>query len=154
MIWNNDKDTLSYRQTETKIPTDPTKRIVLRQTASFFDPLGLLSPLTMPAIPFFSRLWDHNYKWDDKLSLEHAEEWKIHHLNLKEGSLLKIPRHHSFDSAMKTQMINLNVFTDASLKAGGASAYLQQGSQVVLVGSNFKLTAKVSETQLQSQKEN
>nr|CAD2156491.1 unnamed protein product [Meloidogyne enterolobii] len=53
-----------------------TKRIVLRQLASMFDPLGLASPSLLSAKLFFQSLWTKENKWDDKISNENAIKWK------------------------------------------------------------------------------
>jgi hypothetical protein len=48
--------------------TTPTKRSVLRATASIYDPLGLLSPVIIQCKILLSQLWQIKVNWDDQLT--------------------------------------------------------------------------------------
>jgi hypothetical protein len=52
-----------------------TKRTVLSQLTSVFDPLGLASPALLEAKLFVSRLWDLELGWDDPIPDFTACEW-------------------------------------------------------------------------------
>ena len=74
-------DTLIFRfdqliELACKLP--PTKRNVLRLTASIFDPLGIISPVIMQMKLLFQSLCSRNYGWDTPLSEEHLnvfQQW-------------------------------------------------------------------------------
>uniref|UniRef100_A0A915D8U5 Uncharacterized protein n=1 Tax=Ditylenchus dipsaci TaxID=166011 RepID=A0A915D8U5_9BILA len=59
-----------------------TKRVVLSTIASFFDPLGLLTPTLLPAKSFLQDLWLSKIDWDEKvpedlckkMARDHAEK--------------------------------------------------------------------------------
>ena len=42
-----------------------TKRVVLKQIASVYDPLGLYSPVTLKGKLFLQTLWNQKFSWDD-----------------------------------------------------------------------------------------
>jgi len=44
------------------------KREVLRESCKVFDPLGLLSPVTIRAKTFMQSLWQRNVEWDEPLA--------------------------------------------------------------------------------------
>ncbi|KIH66243.1 hypothetical protein ANCDUO_03426 [Ancylostoma duodenale] len=44
-----------------------TKRTVLSQLASIYDPMGWLAPLLIGMNLFFQKLWIKNYDWDQPL---------------------------------------------------------------------------------------
>jgi hypothetical protein len=141
MLWDTTTDMMTYKAPSMRQNQGhTTKRTILQATASFFDPLGFLSPLIMPAVHLLALLWEQDYDWDKPISTEHATTW-LHistqlHLAVEE---IKIPRWHSFE---RDQPINLHVFTDASNMSGGANAYLQQGNHTTLVAVKFKMPAK------------
>ena len=138
MVWELQDDTLKY-----KVPDTPqgvvSKRKILKFTASHFDPLGLQSGISVNGVDLLSKLWDHNYSWDEPLKPEHQEMWQKVKEDYNIASKIKIPRCHNFDP---TKEINLHVMTDASLKAGACHAYLQQFQETALVGAKFKLPQK------------
>ena len=60
--WDTQNDTMSLTS-KFPIPvatTLVTKREVLRESSKVFDPLGLLSPVTIKARVFMQTLWQHN----------------------------------------------------------------------------------------------
>ena len=46
----------------------PTKRNILKKTATLFDPLGFLSPLIIRAKMIMQKMWIAGTDWDDVLS--------------------------------------------------------------------------------------
>ena len=67
--WNTQTDVLSLT-TKSPLPTATslvTKRDVLRESSKVYDPLGLLSPVTIKAKIFIQTLWQHNVEWDEPL---------------------------------------------------------------------------------------
>jgi hypothetical protein len=141
IMWNTTTDVLAYKNpTIRQNHAAPKKRTILQVTASYFDPLGLLSPLIMPAVYLLSLLWEQDYDWDTPVSKEHVAAWLHINAQLRQAvNEIKIPRWHSLQH---NQPMNLHVFTDASNMSGGANAYLQQGAHTTLVAVKFKLPAK------------
>ena len=55
--------------------TASTKRGVLANTASIFDPLGLLSPAVIAYKIFLQKLWQDKLQWDKLLPAHLQQEW-------------------------------------------------------------------------------
>jgi hypothetical protein len=70
--WNSKVDTLKLQ--EKRPLTDPnenvvsiTKRDLLRASSKIYDPLGLITPITIRAKIFLQELWELKYAWDEPL---------------------------------------------------------------------------------------
>ena len=95
-----------------------SKRNALALISSLFDPLGLLSPLSIRGIIFMQSLWKLKVNWDEPLS-----EVYIKALT----DILREFQHASeftFPSRVIFEVSELHVFVDASSKAYGAVAYV------------------------------
>ena len=64
---------LTLEGIESLNPSSLTRRILLRVTNGIFDPLGLLSPLTILAKIWMKNV--HKLPWDEKLTSEDGEKW-------------------------------------------------------------------------------
>jgi len=131
VYWDTKNDQLflsPYTATAT-LPTT-TKREVLRWSSGIFDPLGFISPVTIRAKLFLQQLWQTHIEWDSPLSTDLSTEWNTIAANITSATMLLFP--HKFTASIpppKDAATNLHVFADASLKAYGAVAYLQQDQQ-------------------------
>ena len=68
------------RQIASPIPNTPhvlTRRIILSQTNSIYNPLGLAGPFTVRAKISLRRLWMHEKElgWDDPIPEENNKDW-------------------------------------------------------------------------------
>ena len=123
LLWNVKFDVLS-------IPTKKfidmqmatTKREVLIAIASIFDPLGLLTPATLPMKLFLRELWDRKMDWDDKLSFKEMQRWKVIINKLKKIDQIEAPR---FVGPIIQENYQLLAFCDASEKAHATTIYLR-----------------------------
>ncbi|XP_033099500.1 uncharacterized protein LOC117103114 [Anneissia japonica] len=52
-----------------------TKRKCLSATNAIYDPLGLLSPVTVKAKILLRRLWGKKLEWDDQLDVKDCADW-------------------------------------------------------------------------------
>ncbi|CAB3979520.1 Hypothetical predicted protein [Paramuricea clavata] len=52
-----------------------TKRDVLRASSKIYDPLGLITPITIRAKIFLQELWELKYAWDEPLPKPLIEKW-------------------------------------------------------------------------------
>ncbi|KAK6023881.1 hypothetical protein OSTOST_10319 [Ostertagia ostertagi] len=75
--WNHSTDTLSIL-CKLNYEPNPTKRKVLQSAHSTFDPLGLLTPLLLPAKIFLQDQfsWKHKRNWDEPLPETNNNTWK------------------------------------------------------------------------------
>jgi len=88
----------------------PTKRSVLRSTASIYDPLGLLSPIITQCKIFMQQLWQLKVNWDDPLNTMVKEHWQEKTDLIEKGSVSK-----------KSSLLSLNPFLDGNqlIRVGG-----------------------------------
>ena len=98
-----------------------------------FDPLGLLSPVTVRAKIFMQSLWQRNIDWDEPLSDEDQQKWLTIAGNIQEARSLQIPRRYFPTVRVSEQPDRLHVFADASLTAYGAVAFLCSGNSTSFV---------------------
>ena len=130
--WNVEDDTLSFTKHEVGDTSEniTTKRDVLKQSSKIYDPLGIISPVTVKAKMFIQGLWKQGLDWDEKLSPELMEQWTKISDDTKEAVSLKIQRKYIPGNQSNT---TLHIFTDASAKAYGACAYIVAGNQSSLI---------------------
>ncbi|TKR62670.1 hypothetical protein L596_026596 [Steinernema carpocapsae] len=131
--WNTLDDTLEMK-CEFLPEEQITKRMILKQHAKNFDPLGFLIPLTINSKRFIQNLWKKNYTWDSPLDEEDKQAW----LKLKQDLhdfRMKIPR----NCRGSTKKATIVIFSDASKVAQAACAYLltDQGCHLIFARSKI-----------------
>ena len=133
--WNTQNETISLLS-KFPIPvatTLVTKREVLRESSKVFDPLGLLSPVTIKAKVFMQTLWQHNVDWDEPLCEGDQQEWLDIARDIQEAMSLTIPRQYiPYNNPMKG-LSELHIFADASPIAYGAVAFLCMGRETSFI---------------------
>ena len=98
-----------------------TRRVILSRAAAIsYDPLGILSPVTVRAKMIVQRCWGPHTDWDSPVSGEITEEWKTFEKELKGSPILRIPRHVGGKGE-----IAIFGFSDASVKAFAATVYVR-----------------------------
>ncbi|KAK6016282.1 Pao retrotransposon peptidase [Ostertagia ostertagi] len=102
-----------------------TKRKVLKEIASIYDPLGFLAPTTLLGKRFLQSLWIMNQGWDDLLSSEQQSQW-IKIMESWNTPALTFNRQFFPDSDDSSATHDLHVFVDASAHAYCAVAYIVQ----------------------------
>ena len=116
MHWDQNKDVSSVLVPE---KTDKTKRGILRFLASTFDPLGIISPVTLYRKILYRESCDLKIGWDKPITNDLLKKWSKRTSQLPE----KIEVLRSITSYEETiQEIDLHVFGDAS--KDGVSAVL------------------------------
>lgn len=119
MLWKPASDTFSFKVSLS--PNDHcTKRAVLSHIARFFDPLGLMGPVTTKAKIFLQHLWSLKVNWDDMLPDDVINDWKKIVLALPSIESMELPRHIDCEGK-----VVLHGFADASSVAYGCVIYLQ-----------------------------
>ena len=97
-----------------------SKRNALALTSSLFDPLGLLSPLSIRGRIFIQSLWKLKINWDEPLTEEHIKALTDILREFQHASDFTFP--HRVGLIFKVS--ELHAFVDASSKAYGAVAYV------------------------------
>ena len=99
-----------------------TKRGVLSQVSSVFDPLGVLAPFLLPAKCLIQSLWRKKRDWDEPLDGDDKVVWENWLADLSSMRVLELPRCLCSDDLQEAQ-VELHVFGDASEKGFGAVCY-------------------------------
>lgn len=68
--WNAVKDTFRIKVSVATVSEVATKQQSLFEAAKMFDPLRLLSPITMSIKIIFQEIWMNGIAWDDRLSTD------------------------------------------------------------------------------------
>jgi len=123
MYWNQDIDAYQYTIRPFDENTRITKRVILSEIASVFDPLGLISPVIIKFKIIMQQLWQLNTSWDAVLPSNIEKEWKDNHYKLSDLNLLVINRSLIGDGEIAD--IQLHGFSDASVTAYGTCLYLR-----------------------------
>ncbi|KAK6762412.1 hypothetical protein RB195_023216 [Necator americanus] len=126
IAWDASRDRLGMRTSFPYVEV-VTKRLVARQIASIYDPLGWLVPLLTPTKHFQQQLWKEKFAWDTQLPEPFSKQWKSIASNA-DGFEAIFPRRFSTDS----EQIKLAIFADASDTAMATCAYLFDNTSLVM----------------------
>ena len=112
-----------------------TKRKLLSQVSSYFDPLGLLAPLIIRGKLLIQEAWTLELEWDAPLPQTLRDSWLEIKQDFQSISTIDFPR----SVASEKVPHQLHVFCDASSKAYGAVAYLKSAQDSHIVMSKAKV---------------
>lgn len=123
--WNTSTDCLSFRwraDLDDLLKRDqmPTKRLVLRLGMSIFDPLGLISHITVLPRIILRDVWRTNTAWDDQIGEECRQRWDDWKSCIERLDRIQVPRYYG---ALEDQ-VDIHIFVDGSESAIGAAAYV------------------------------
>ncbi|XP_068223879.1 uncharacterized protein [Palaemon carinicauda] len=114
------------------VPQYLTRRMLLSQIASQYDPLGLVCPVTLRAKLMMRQLISRtegiegkvsHYDWDSAVSTDIRNEWLSYFQMLFELQSLSFPRCVKVEGTIGKPM--LVIFSDGSSSAYGACAYVR-----------------------------
>ncbi|XP_072516499.1 uncharacterized protein [Salminus brasiliensis] len=125
--WNIVTDTFTFQAPDTNKPY--TRRGLLSVVNSLFDPLGFLAPVIIRGRLLLRELSSVCSEWDVPLPENKHEEWNRWLESLQELKELHIPRTYSSFSLSSAQCTEVCIFSDASVKAIAAVAYLKVTDQ-------------------------
>lgn len=122
LAWNPKEDTFVFSPTlKPKQQQRPaTKREVLSEISTIFDPLGYLSPITVKCKILFQQIWKHKTAWDETVPDVILREWTILRSELANMEPFKLERWIGIDSNTEYE---IHAFCDASEKAYACSVY-------------------------------
>ncbi|XP_053372954.1 uncharacterized protein LOC123560639 [Mercenaria mercenaria] len=146
--WDADADELFLQRTIFPKSDFITKREILQRTAEVYDPLGVLSPVTIRAKILLQDIWQQKYDWYVPLPEALQQRWNELSNDFNTVSSYKFQRYYFSpndisDTADDIHNVDvhttLHVFADASLRAYGAVAYLCRGNQSAFVMSKTRV---------------
>ena len=127
----------------------PTKQSLLKISAKIFDPLGLLSTITIQWKVLFQLLCNENVKWDDELRDKDLKKWDLLISDLQSLNNVCVPRCY-FEIDEKVHLVQTHCFSDASERAYAAVTYLRSKYESGLVDVNL-IAAKIRVAPLKKQ---
>ncbi|XP_062703704.1 uncharacterized protein LOC134286149 [Aedes albopictus] len=134
LLWEPASDKLAFKLPNLKENAPLTKRTVLSQMSSLFDPLGLLGPAIVRAKILMQSLWKQHLDWDAPLPEGFRKDWQEFQDSIPfirdfkvSRAVVKYPYHR----------LELHGFSDASELAYGACIYLRS------VDENNKCTVEL-----------
>ena len=137
--WDTKGDTLNIARPEFSLKCN-TKRHLLSQISTVYDPLGILNPLTVRARMIMQEVWKLKIDWDEVTPKEIKDSWESLKIELLKVDEIKFNRSTMVESG------DLHIFCDASVRAYGAAAYLREGNQVTLLASKCKVAPLKTKT--------
>ena len=103
---------------------EPTKRNTGGVSAKFYDPLGLVSPVTVQFKLLFKALCEAKLEWDETLSGELLETWSLLVTGMQEANPVSVIRYYLRGVGSTIKQFKLIGFCDASSKAYVTVVYL------------------------------
>lgn len=122
LMWNPKTDEFLFRPSSSSDDTVVTKRQLFSEVAKLFDPLGLLSPITVLAKRLMQQTWAVKIDWDEALTENLLTDWLQLRKSLEQVNDIKIPR-PAISSDYES--LELHGFADASGIAYGACLYVR-----------------------------
>ena len=123
VYWDIEMDCFKYKITMKE--KSLTKRGLLSEVSSVFDPLGFACPVTITAKQILQDLTRAKSGWDEPLSEAVLEKWLCWKHELQDMEKLRIPRCVQSHGQSEIVIIQLHHFSDASMMAYGAVSYLR-----------------------------
>ncbi|XP_073668774.1 uncharacterized protein [Paramisgurnus dabryanus] len=121
--WNLKTDTFTFQLSNDVKPF--TRRGVLSTVNGLYDPFGFAAPVVIQGKVLIRDLTSDSQDWDSPLPLEKRESWQKWRDSLQELQQLQIPRPYTKISPSEASHRELCVFSDASVMAIAAVAYLK-----------------------------
>jgi len=153
MIWEAQSDSFKYAckfktvsefYERLNLPPNPkwTKRLILKLSATVYDPLGLISPITVRSRLILQDLWKEELEWDMPIPESYGDRWNDWLTDLFElPKICNVPRHLQFQS---DRLVELHVFADASTKVFATCVYTRVLKRPKTTSSTTIRTRKAS----------
>ncbi|CAG2254433.1 unnamed protein product [Mytilus edulis] len=123
VIWDVNEDKIKFK---VKLSDKPlTRRGILSVVSSIFDPLGLVSPVTLRAKAIVQHLCKEKFGWDEQIPQEYHDKWKSWVKNLPCLENLSVNRCFLPRDVQHVKNVQLHIFSDGSELGYGACAYLR-----------------------------
>ncbi|KAL9982123.1 hypothetical protein ACROYT_G010928 [Oculina patagonica] len=121
--WNMESDMLTFKVVPKTKPF--TRRGILSVTSSIYDPLGMVSPIVLPAKKLLQDLCKQKLGWDEEISDEESQRWQTWLSDLPLLSRVALPRCLKSTDFGRINTVELHHFADASQIAYGTVSYVR-----------------------------
>ena len=74
-----------------------TKQVIASLTAQMYDPMGLVTPVTVRGKILLQELWKEGRGWDDPVSDEISKKFREYYAELPQLADFRVPRAYGFD---------------------------------------------------------
>ena len=127
--WDKRDDTLEILTGPANLETPVTKRHILKELSSVYDPLGIISPTMVEGKSIYREACDEKNGWNAEVSHKIAKDWVKWRQQVRN---VRIPRSLARD-IRKIKGIHLHLFADASFTACSAVtiAVIEHSSGIV-----------------------
>ena len=112
---------LTFKVVNKNIPE--TKRGIHSMVNSTFNRIGLISPINVKAKLLIQEIRRRSLGWDKELPIDLIDQWNLRKNSTVYLPSFAVPRLVNFQST-ETEKVELHLFTDASIKVYGATAYI------------------------------
>ena len=119
--WNMNSDMFTFKMTPKDKPF--TRRGILSVTSSIYDPLGMVSPIILPAKRLLQDLCKQGLSWDEEIEAQESQCWRLWLSDLPLLSSVALPRCLRPVDLGEIQDAELHHFADASQIAYGTVSY-------------------------------
>ena len=123
LYWNTSEDKICFipKPLDSPLKSVITKRSILQDSSRVYDPLGILSPVTIRTKLLMQELWQCSIDWDKPLDQQSRDKWRDIVTDLQNATATTIQRCYT---PCETEDSNhaayhLHIFSDASTKAYG-----------------------------------
>ena len=123
VIWNIQKDTFGFRISLKQKPA--TKRGMLSELSSVYDPLGLAAPFILKGRKIIQKLCQQELGWDERVPNEVQTEWQIWRSKLPVLQDIEVRRYIKPVGFEKIVESSIHHFSDASEDGYGQASYLR-----------------------------
>lgn len=121
--WNKSTDNLTIAVKQLSRQKSVTKRSILKEIATLYDPNGFIAPIIIKAKMIMQDIWRlKQLDWDDVVPQEIEKEWLCIYENLPMLNEFKMKRWLNMDKRCEVQ---IHAFCDASEKAYGTAIYVR-----------------------------
>ncbi len=120
--WCVETDTLQFKVTLQEKPL--TRRGILSMVSSIYDPLGILSPVILPAKQILQELCRTKHEWDDSIPETLRHQWKLWLASLQNLNDFQVERCIKPLNFGEVTSAQLHHFADASELGYGTVSYL------------------------------
>lgn len=124
--WDTNLDKINFEFVKNlQVNLVETKRSLLEQAATIYDPMGLISPFVLKAKLLFQQLWKENLKWDDSLPPFIDAQWREWKDQVHMLKNFELDRCVTGDDSKHISSATVLAFGDASENAYGSCVYLK-----------------------------